>query len=148
MNGHPKIRTPRPFLGPFHIHTVPAMPALPVPPPPTALPVMNTRGAHRALEDQAVLDFLRGDYAPAASHAPSSWCETRPLNGQAPLAPAAPPVALPRAYAIIQYEPSSDRVRWVVGLFADALSAEEYAISHDLPRYDIVPATAVTPGTP
>jgi hypothetical protein len=101
-------------------------------------------GGHHDLEDQAVLDFLRGDYTPPAPRRPR---QTDPR--------AAPPVVGRLAYradtrpgyAIVQYDTAS-RVHWVIAPFADALSAEHYAIDNDLTQYDVVSATPVIRGTP
>jgi hypothetical protein len=111
-------------------------------------------GRHRALEDQAAFDFLRGDYVVAA-------------RASAPVEPAGPdrpyvtrPSALPvtavsgyrplpqLAYAVVLYATAAGRVGAVIAPFGDALSAEQYAIDSRFTSYDIVPATAIRRTTP
>jgi hypothetical protein len=94
---------------------------------------------HWDVDDRAVLDFLRGDYIPAAG--------SRPQRSEAPTVP--PLSGLPGycantepAYAIVEYDRTS-RVHWVVGPFGDALSAEHWAIDAGLARYDVVSATPI-----
>jgi hypothetical protein len=106
-----------------------------------------TATAHRDLDDQAVLDFLRGEYTgrPQPTLLP-------PLSRQ----PSSPQSYMPAAvtcFAIVQYDPTAGViVRRVIGLFGDVDSAESFARDDRRHLYDIVPATAViaTPvhGTP
>jgi len=125
------------------------------------------------LEDRALLDFLRGDYAPAA-RAQGSPC---PPPGQheesrtpKPSAPATAPGGISNpapadagagkppetannltyipvasyCYAIVQYDAASARVvRRVVGLFGDVDCAETYARDAGYHLYDLLTATAV-----
>jgi hypothetical protein len=108
---------------------------------------------HLGLEDQAVLDFLRGDYAPIAEAAPADAPHrTHRLVAQPAQQGTAEVIYLPAAacrYAIVQYHPTSVRVvRRVIGLFGDAGQAEGYARGNGYHRYDVVPATAVLPTAP
>jgi hypothetical protein len=110
--------------------------------------------AHVALEDQAVLDFLRGDYSPAltATAAIDRPHETEQSgDGRVP-GSGAEVIYLPAAtccYAIVQYDgASASVVRRVVGLFGDVTAAEGYAHDNSFRLYDVVPATAVIPRTP
>jgi hypothetical protein len=48
------------------------------------------------------------------------------------------------AYAVVLYGTAAGRVGAVVAPFADALSAEQYAIDDGFRSYDVVPATAVS----
>ena len=111
-------------------------------------------------EGQAVLDFLRGEYASAArGSAPTiqpGTTPSQPAQVEPPVKNAEPTghdrlVYLPAAshcYAIVQYDPASARlVRRVVALFGDVGCAEDYARGAGYHLYDIVPATAVIPKT-
>jgi hypothetical protein len=111
-------------------------------------------GHRRDVEDRGVLDFRHdGDYPPPwRTSLPAEPVTDRPLRTGPP---AGPPVAGDAVgyrpapycgYAIVQYD-SASRVRWVIAPFADALSAEEYAIDGDLTAYDVVSATPVVRGT-
>jgi hypothetical protein len=99
--------------------------------------------ANPDLEDQALLDFLRGDYAPGAT-----------INGAGRSAPTDGPVSddgvlsyLPVAsscFAVVQYDPTTARlVRRVIGMFGDVQDAERYGMENGYRLYDVVPATAV-----
>ena len=106
------------------------------------------------LDDQALLDFLRGDYAPAgASASPPSVTPLRrtpptseegrrsDANGDAGLSYL--PVAS-SCFAVIQYDATTARlVRRVVGMFGDPHDAERYGQENGYRLYDVVPATSV-----
>jgi hypothetical protein len=113
------------------------MQPMPVPPdPPRRRPRIGA-------ETDAVRDLPAGHHR--EPEAPFGWWDIRRLNGQVPPAPQTAVAAPAHTYAVVEYEPATGRVRWVIGMFDDLLSAEEYAISHDLPHYDIFPATIVLP---
>jgi hypothetical protein len=126
-------------------------------------------------EGRALLDFLRGDDAPAVAHqaspCPPPGQDTEPQPVVPPSEPASPDapqpgvpeedaepaehdhlIYLPLAtwcYAIVQYDVASPRVvRRIVGLFGDVECAETYARDSGYHLYDVVPATAVVPITP
>jgi len=113
-------------------------------PPDAATPAPNFD-----LEDKALLDFLRGDYAPAAA-----------INGAARSAPPSDSPAidggvlsyLPVAsacYALVQYDVGTARlVRRVIGMFGDVQDAEHYGMENGYRLYDVVPATAVIARAP
>jgi hypothetical protein len=131
------------------------MPPILIPPESVGSGEINSsRAAYIALEEQAAREFLRGDYLPIAQSAPvvsetaGGWWQSRPPSGRAVSAFPTYHAIGARSYAIVQYEAACDRVRWVIGMFASALSAEQYAIDHDMPRYDVFPATTVRRETP
>jgi hypothetical protein len=105
---------------------------------------------HLTLDDQATLDFLRGDYRLAAdATAPRGPHRTKPHAESDDAGPPAVVIYLPgvaACYAIVQYDVASARiVRRVVGLFGGAGEAEGYAQDNGYCLYDVVPATAVIP---
>jgi hypothetical protein len=110
--------------------------------PPTLLPptgrdpaAASPARSHDDIDDQAVLDFLHGDYALNPARA-------QPFD-RYPAPPATTGSESPGGYAVVQYDRAS-RVRWVTAPFGDALTAEEYAIARDFVQYDVVPATPIT----
>jgi hypothetical protein len=103
------------------------------------------------LEEQALLDFLRGDYAPASAAASASSSADSPF----PKEPSSKenestddvlsylPVAS-SCFAVVQYDATTARlVRRVVGMFGDPHDAERYGLENGYRLYDVVPATAV-----
>jgi hypothetical protein len=121
-------------------------------------------------EEQAVLDFLLGDYVivvsePAADYSALFPPASLPLSREPHAKEDRPPgdealTYLPVAsacYAIVQYSPATASavveggcslrqeplIRRVVGLFADIPSARQYAMQNYYQSYDVVPATAV-----
>jgi hypothetical protein len=97
------------------------------------------------LEDKAVLDFLRGEYAPTA--AINGAGRSAPSDGLALAADDSLLSYLPVAsscFALIQYDPTTARlVRRVIGMFGDIQDAERYGLENGYRLYDLVPATAV-----
>jgi hypothetical protein len=110
----------------------------------------SSAGRHRALDDRATADFLAGDYVPAA-RAPAPAEPARPDRPYVPQPASAAPVSagsgyrpLPRlGYAVVLYATAAGRVGTVIAPFADALSAEQYALDSGFASYDVVPATPV-----
>jgi hypothetical protein len=105
---------------------------------------VSALGTHREVEDRAVFDFLRGDYLPVAADRPQPTDTSAAPPGRQALDYCADTRP---GYAIVQYD-NAGRVHWVVGVFGDALSAEEYAIDADLTPYDVVSATPVVRRAP
>jgi len=111
-------------------------------------PDATTPTANLDLEDKAVLDFLRGEYAPAAA-----------INGASRSEPSDSPATdndvlsyLPVAtscFALVQYDTTTARlVRRVIGMFGDVQDAEHYGMENGYRLYDVVPATAVIARAP
>jgi hypothetical protein len=118
-------------------------------PPEDPDPGASTK-SHLTLDDQATLDFLRGDYLLAAeATVPRGPHRTKPRGESDDASASAVVIYLPgvaACYAIVQYDMASARVvRRVVGLFGGAGEAEGYAQDNGYYLYDVVPATAVIP---
>jgi hypothetical protein len=119
-------------------------------------------------EEQAVLDFLLGDYVIVVSEAasadsalsPPADLLSREPHGKEERPPGDALTYLPVAsacYAIVQYSPATANtvvdsgcslhrepsILRVVGMFADIPSARHYAMQNNYKSYDVVPATAV-----
>jgi hypothetical protein len=103
-------------------------------------------GSHHRVEDDP------GYPPPWRTAAPAEADSYRPDVPQ----PSAPPVISVSgyrplegsAYAVVVYGTATRRVAQVVAPFADAPSAEQYAVAHGWRFYDVVPATAVGRTTP
>ncbi len=79
-------------------------------------------------EEQAVLEFLAGEYA-----------AVEPQH----ITPSYTPLDLHR-FAVVAYDPASARAfRSVIGMFPDPESAGRYAREQGLQLYDVLPATQV-----